>query len=163
MTDTGLSEIDHAVQQTHEWLNGVMRGMEGATKKDAYHALRAVLAATRDNQDVTEASHFGAQLPTMVRGLYYEGFRPADLPGKDRTLEQFLERVRAKLPTDDVDAEAASRAVFATMRERLDDGQADAAKNMLNQDVQALWPKGFDRSMPGNFPGSENDPAANAA
>lgn len=159
MSDTGLSEIDGAVQQTHHWLNAVTdalgAGGAEAGRKDAWHALRAVLAATRDNLPVEDSAKFAAQLPMIVRGLYFEGWRPAGTPAADRHLPEFLERVAKVLPeANAADPEGAARAVFAVIRERVTEGQAMAVKNMLTAEVQALWPDGFDRTMPGNRPGA---------
>jgi len=44
----------------------------GMDERRAYNALRAVLHALRDRLTTEEIAQFGAQLPTFVRGVYYE-------------------------------------------------------------------------------------------
>ena len=39
----------------------------------AYHALQVVLHAVRDRLPVEAVAALGAQLPLLVRGMYYEG------------------------------------------------------------------------------------------
>jgi uncharacterized protein (DUF2267 family) len=56
-----------------------------------------VLHALRDRLTVNEAAQFGAQLPMLVRGIYYEGWDPTRLPVK-MNREEFLQRVPAGVP-----------------------------------------------------------------
>ncbi|MFJ1980109.1 DUF2267 domain-containing protein [Streptomyces albogriseolus] len=42
---------------------------------------------------------FGAQLPTLVGGVYYDGWRPADTPVK-MSNEEFFARVRSEFPQE---------------------------------------------------------------
>jgi len=51
-------------------------------KRDAYKGLRAVLQTVRVRLPLDLAVHFGAQLPMLVRGLYYEGWEPSKGPIK---------------------------------------------------------------------------------
>lgn len=62
------------------WLFGDM-----AARYHAYNALRAVLHALRDRLPPDVAVHLGAQLPMLVRGIYYEGWYMAGKPTKERT------------------------------------------------------------------------------
>ncbi len=55
----------------------------------AYRVLRAVLHALRDRLTVAETVDLGAQLPMLIRGLYYEGWTPNDKPLRERTREKF--------------------------------------------------------------------------
>lgn len=80
-------------------------GRLGCDRQGACHALRSVRAATRDDLDIGEAAHLGAQLPLVVRGICREGFAPAGMPATDRSREAFLDRARA-LPAADVNAAA---------------------------------------------------------
>ncbi len=65
---------------------------------NAYSALRAVLHALRDRLTAQQATHLGAQLPLLVRGIYYEGWHAAQKPTGDRQVDEFLTRVAAELP-----------------------------------------------------------------
>jgi uncharacterized protein (DUF2267 family) len=81
MAATGLDVFDETIQTTHIWLDELMKDEAiGPDKNLAWHVLGAVLRAIRDRLPVDLAAHFGSQLPILVRGTYYDQFRPADLP-----------------------------------------------------------------------------------
>jgi len=73
------------------------------------------------------AIHLGAQLPTMVRGFYYEGWHMAGTPTKERRTEEFLERVKCDaLRGLGLDPERAVQAVFEVTCEKIDGGDREA-------------------------------------
>jgi len=67
--ETHIRAFDSTLQTTHRWLQELE------------------LAASLDN----EAVHLGAELPMLIRGFYYEGWKPSSTPKKQRSLEAFLE------------------------------------------------------------------------
>jgi uncharacterized protein (DUF2267 family) len=90
MGDTQLAVLDHTIQLTNVWLKKMMAEHHFETRHDAYGALRAVLHALRDRLTPEQAVHFGAQLPILVRGVYYEGWRIAGKPASDRQVDEFF-------------------------------------------------------------------------
>jgi uncharacterized protein (DUF2267 family) len=72
MRATGLEVFDTTVQATNAWLKEIME-TTGPDRRRAYHVLTAVLHALRDRLTVDEVAQLGAQLPILVRGLYYVG------------------------------------------------------------------------------------------
>jgi uncharacterized protein (DUF2267 family) len=130
------------VQQTEEWLAELVGSAQIEGKQQAYAALRAVLHHLRDRLTVEEAAHLGAQLPTLVRGVYYEHFKPADMPNKDRHEVQFAARVGEELHMHpEIDADAACRAVFELLAKHLDTGEIRHVVQMMPSDVKAMWPE----------------------
>jgi len=86
------------------------------------------------------AAHVGAQLPLLVRGLYYDGWRPSDQPDKARTLQGFLDRVADGLADGaPVDPRDAAQAVFRVLSHHMDPGQVGKLVEALPQPVQDLW------------------------
>src|SRR3981189_922621 len=71
MSATGLEVFDKTVQTTNAWLKEIMEAT-GLDRRRAYRALAAVLQALRDRLTVGEVAQLGAQLPILVRGLYYD-------------------------------------------------------------------------------------------
>src|SRR5271165_2158597 len=65
---------------------------------NAYRALRSVLYVLRDRLTPEQAVHLGAQLPILVRGTYYEGWRIAGKPSYGRQPAEFATLVAADLP-----------------------------------------------------------------
>ena len=131
MTELPLPVIEKTVHKTRLWLDDVMAATETMDRTRAFRALRAVLHALRDNLSVEEIARFGAQMPLLVRGLYYEGWTPGG--AKDDTVADFVGRVAAEFgdfPT--LDLETVCRGVYRVV------GQFVSAGEM--RDVSAALP-----------------------
>jgi len=87
---TEITVFDKTEQKTMHWINSVAANMGSTDMQRSYAVLRAVLHATRDRLIPDEAVQFGAQLPMLVRGFYYEGWHPNNKPRKYRHKAQFL-------------------------------------------------------------------------
>lgn len=140
MTTTGLRVFDHTIQETNIWLKELM-GDLGPDRQRAYDALRATLQTLRDRLTVEEATDLGAQLPMLVRGIYYEGWNPAKTPEKLRTREDFLARLNEHIQEmRPMNAEQVARAVFGVLDRHITAGQAAHVQGLLPRDVRSLWP-----------------------
>jgi len=139
MSATGLDVFDKTLQTTHTWLNEIMQ-VTGPDKQVAWHVLGAVLRTVRDRVPLQLAAHLGAELPLLVRGTYYDQWRPSDQPERYRTLDAFLGCVRDSLGAiRPVDPHDASRVVFTVLSRHLPEGQLRKVREALPEDVRALW------------------------
>jgi uncharacterized protein (DUF2267 family) len=136
-----IAAFDSTLQTTFLWLNELNERMGWTDHRRAYHALSAVLHVLRDRLSVDEAAALGAQLPLLIRGIYYQGWHPAGKPLKARTLEAFLEPLRQTL-SDELpqDRERIVRAVFQVVAKNVSPGEANSVKRVLPQEVRELWP-----------------------
>lgn len=142
MSTTGLEAFDSTLQKTNIWLSDIMQelGWEGERQR-AYLGLRSVLHALRDRLTVEEALHLGAQLPMLVRGFYYEGWKIAGKPLKERHREDFLAHITHDFRNDErIDAEAIARAVFTVIARHASAGEVEDVKRILPAELRALWP-----------------------
>lgn len=140
MSASGLESVDTTVHKTHQWLADIMHALGQEDRRFAFSALRAVLHAVRDRLGVEDAAHLGAQLPMLLRGLYYEGWHPAGKPLRIRHIEAFLERIEQELtPRPAANAEDVARAVFRTMERHLSPGEIDKLRRVLPRALQSLW------------------------
>ena len=140
MSSTGLEVFDKTLQTTHIWLAEIMAEL-GPDRQRAYHALRATLHALRDRLPLNLAVHLGAQLPLLVRGIYYDSWDPQPETTRERKQEEFLERVAAGLQgTRPVNVEQATRAVLGTIGRHVTAGQVEKVRDALPKNIQALWP-----------------------
>jgi uncharacterized protein (DUF2267 family) len=90
---------------------------------------------------VEEVAQFGAQLPMLIRGFYYEGWDPTAKPMKLRHKEQFLTRIEQELSGDDgKEAERVARAVFTLLANRVSEGEIEDVKSTLPSEIRELWP-----------------------
>jgi uncharacterized protein (DUF2267 family) len=126
MQATHVDSLERTVQKTNEWLEAIQT--------------RATLHALRDRLAPDEALHLGAQLPTLVRGVYYEGWRLADKPLRIRDRDEFLGVVMAESGDPTLDAESAVRAVFRTIADKVTPGEVADVKNGLPAALRELWP-----------------------
>lgn len=102
------------IHESHEWLNDIERRLGAEGRQQAYHALRGVFFAVRDRMPQNEVFDLSNQLPTVLRGIFFEGYNPSTSVEKFGPRE-FLDRVRRE--TDLVggpDPEQVTRAVFLT-------------------------------------------------
>src|SRR5258706_7316019 len=101
---TGYHSFDTTVDKTNRLLREIERayGWPKERRNQSYAALRGVLHALRDRFTVEEGAQFAAQLPMLVRGLYYDGWDPSRVPVK-MTLDQFVGRVTQEVPYDVTD------------------------------------------------------------
>src|SRR3546814_899771 len=113
MATTGLAVFDRTTHVTNEWLNDIAAELGTDDRRRAYAVMRATLHAVRDFLTVDEAAQFGAEMPILIRGVYYEGWKPSRNPAQDRHKEDFLERMRAEMRdwSFEEDAELAASAV----------------------------------------------------
>jgi uncharacterized protein (DUF2267 family) len=107
----------------------------------AYNALRAVLHALRDRLTTEEIAQFGAQLPTFVRSVYYEGWDPTHTPLRKRDVESFLAQIRAAFEKTQpaVDPRTVARAVFRVIEERVSPGEIEHIKGLLPARIRQFW------------------------
>lgn len=142
MSATGLDVFDKTLQETNLWLKSLLGEIGGEDRRRAYIVLRATLHALRDRLGMPAAVQLGAQLPMLLRGLFYEGWRPGDAPTKERHLQDFLDHVRAELPAGmKLNTEEAVRATFKVIVEKVDAGEAAKLVKRLPQELRDLWPK----------------------
>lgn len=86
-----MTTFEHATEKAGIWLKDMMHELGTDDPRLAYHALSAALHALRDRLGVNEAAQLAAQLPLLVRGLFYEGWHPASTPVRLRRPEEILD------------------------------------------------------------------------
>lgn len=140
MPQSPVAAIETTVNKTHLWLRELEEIGSFQDESQAYSALRAVLHSLRDRLTVDEAAHFGAQCPMLVRGIYYEGWKPARMPLKGRSKGALVESVRDQLRGNvRIDPEQAVRAVFKLLDQKITEGEMTDVKEMMPEEARALW------------------------
>lgn len=142
MSETGFSSF----KTTEDKTNRILREIEEAygwppeRRNQSYAALRAVLHALRDRLPVNEAAQLGAQLPMLVRGIYYTGWDPAEVPMKmDR--DEFMQRVRESFRYEiDGDTEQLVSTVLQALRHYITDGEWDDVKSVMPKELASALP-----------------------
>jgi uncharacterized protein (DUF2267 family) len=136
--------LSRSVQETDIWLKELTEEMRLNNPNQAYGALRGVLHALRDRLTVDEAAHLAAQMPDMVRGIYYDGWKPAALPNNIRTRNEFIENVRERVRGhSELDPNFAIQCVFRLLERKIEAGQIRKIVDQLPPELREFWPERF--------------------
>ena len=88
------------------------------------------------------AAHLGAQLPLLVRGTYYDQYRPGHAPERFHTEDEFLIHVKSQLGgIRPVNAREAACSVFAVLAHHVTPEQVEKVKRSLPEHIRGLWPE----------------------
>jgi len=138
---TGLDTFDRTVQESNLWLKDLMERLDTSDRHHAYSTLRAVLHALRDRIGAESAAHLGAQLPMLLRGLFYEGWDPTGKPTKERHEEAFLARIARELPrAQEGEVEQGTYAVLDVLSKHIDRAAAAKLAGMFPLELRKFWP-----------------------
>jgi uncharacterized protein (DUF2267 family) len=144
MSAVGLEALDHTLQLTHLWINDLDQRLGWNNKPRAYRLLKAVLHALRDWLPINEAADLAAQLPTLLRGAYYEQWRPAATPVKKRSKADFIARVEESFKADPLTHPSqAVVAVLELLSQKITAGEIKDVRRALPQDLRNLWPEAY--------------------
>lgn len=144
MSTTGFDVFDRTVQKTNVMLEELRESLHMDDVHDAYLSMRAVFHALRDRLHPSEAAHLAAQLPMLLKGVYFEGWKPGSEPAKIRDRQEFLDGIRdvlrTRMPT--ADAERITRGVFELLAAHVSEGEISQVMNSLPEELRELWPAG---------------------
>ena len=139
MSANGLEVFDKTLETTHVWLKEIMADL-GPDKQVAWKVLSTVLHKLRDRLSINLAAHLGAQLPLLIRGVYYDQFEPQKMPSECRNRDEFVAEVAEWLSdTRPVDPEDAIRSVFRLLSRHISQGQVDHVKQALPRNLRQMW------------------------
>jgi uncharacterized protein (DUF2267 family) len=140
MSAHGLEVLDETVQQTYRWINELDRSLGWGDRQRSLRLLRAVLHAVRDCLPVVENAQLAAQMPALLRGLYFEQWRPGHLERPRWTVGRFLQRVEEAFPNDPLsDPAQAASTVFAFLSLKISTGEIEDVVACLPQQIRDLW------------------------
>lgn len=134
-----LPHVNHAIQQLHVWLDELAATLDW-DREQAYRALHIVLPLIRRNLPAGEAADLAAQLPLLVRALYFEGWRPAKEPVRDRDGDQFISEIAAGFSnTPGASPSQIAAEVFALLSRHVSRGEIVQVQKTLPEGVRRHW------------------------
>ncbi len=139
MSNTGFETFDTTIGQTNQLLAKIEEKYNWQNRRNqSYAALLNTLHALRDRLPLTQAVHLGAQLPMLVRGFYYEGWDPQNVPVK-MNKEEFLQRIRTRFVYSlEEDLEELVKTVLTVILGAVSPGEVANLKSTLPDDIAAL-------------------------
>jgi len=139
MTTAEPSIISRSAEQAHIWVNDVAEALGDDDHVYAYRALRAVLHSVRDRLTVDVAAKLAAQLPTLIRGVYYEDWDPSRTPLPIHEVDAFLDHVaREGRMAGETEASIAVTAVARVLRAHVSAGEIEGVLAVLPNKFQVL-------------------------
>jgi uncharacterized protein (DUF2267 family) len=129
--------FDHATNTAYHWLAAVAKELATEDRRYAFRVLRAWMHTLRDRLTVDAAARLGAQLPELLRGVYYDGWKPGKAPlkyGVDGYLMRFAWEARIPEP----EAAAVAATVSDAMSGLLSPGQLDDTLALLPTALHAV-------------------------
>jgi uncharacterized protein (DUF2267 family) len=140
MVDTGYASFSATVDKTNRVLREIEEelGWPKERRAQSYAALRVVLHAVRDRLTVDEAAQVAAQLPLLIRGVYYDGWDPSRVPQK-MSSEEFFQRIRRDFRYDvEGGVSAVIGAVTRSLRHHVTDGEWQDITSSLPRELSTL-------------------------
>jgi uncharacterized protein (DUF2267 family) len=138
---TQVSALANAWHKAQAWLAELSEELGWSDSQHSYVALRATLHALRDRLSVDEAADLAAQLPLVVRGIWFEGWNPSAVPLRIRDLDAFLAPIASALIWEPApDAERVARAVFALLSRHVSEGEIEDVVGSLPAEIRGLFP-----------------------
>jgi uncharacterized protein (DUF2267 family) len=140
MGNTGYSSFTTTVDKTNRILHEIeeAHGWPKDRRNQSYAALRVVLHTLRDRLTVEEAAQFAAQLPMLMRGIYYDGWDPSHVPHK-MNKDEFLQRVRKGFPYDvRGGTEHVVQTVLEALAQHVSDGEWEGVRARLPKEFTSV-------------------------
>jgi uncharacterized protein (DUF2267 family) len=137
MSDFSSNLFGDRDQEAQAWLSRIARNLHVLDECCAYHALRAVLHGLRDRLPTAEAAAIGDRLPLLIRGIYYEAWRPQEGVRSGRQNESLavaIERGLFGCGEWQIDARNAMQAVLPEMIDYLDPSTLEKIDRCCRQD-----------------------------
>lgn len=136
-----MHHFDKMNQDAEVWVKEMMGELLCIDSDKALHALRAGLQALRDRLSVEEAAQLSAQLPTIIRGLFFAGWDPTGKPLRIRRRQDYMDLVREKCGRDDLSAEEVAIAVIRVLERHVSQGElTDVMLSLPHDVVDAIAP-----------------------
>ncbi|MGW5437358.1 DUF2267 domain-containing protein [Nocardia asteroides] len=109
------------VHTAHVWLRAVAESLDTDDRRFALRAVRAWLHTVRDRIAIDSSAHLTAQLPELLRGVYYENWVPGHLPVR-HGLREFIAQFAREAEIDPAEVPVVVAAVTYALEEKLSPG-----------------------------------------
>ncbi|MDP2316829.1 MAG: DUF2267 domain-containing protein [Pseudomonadota bacterium] len=132
-----MQPLTSSLQTTRIWLRDVAVALGSNDPRDAWHALRAVLATLRDQLPTAEVADLASELPITVRGAYYDGW--SGQMQRAESHHTFINAVRGRLgPNPVIDPEKAVQAVLHVVRSHVSAGELRHVEGVLPMELKGM-------------------------
>ena len=143
MTTTILPVFQNTLTKTDVWLSEISGELGWHDKKKAWTALRSVLHALRDRLTIEEATDLAAQMPMLIRGMYFEGWSPSKPLSRIRKAEELVDLATQNFNAYDLgeslEPEDIVRSVLKVLARHVSAGEIKDVISSLPEGLRELW------------------------
>ncbi|MFE9693762.1 DUF2267 domain-containing protein [Micromonospora sp. NPDC005806] len=142
MAEQMISAFESSLDKTNVMLKEIESayGWPKEQRNQSYAALRTVLHLLRDRMPVAQSVEFAQQLPVLLRGVYFDGWQPENVPIK-LNRDDFLYEVRQGFPYDvQGGTEQVVQVVLDTLRRHVNQGEWEGVKSTMPKDLVQMIP-----------------------
>ncbi|MFC3961576.1 DUF2267 domain-containing protein [Nocardia jiangsuensis] len=126
-----------AMHTAHTWLRAVAESLGTDDRFFVHRVTRAWLHCVRDRLGVHAAARFSAQLPELLRGVYFEGWTPARVPVA-HDVESFVRQFARAAGVSPDEASALTGAVTDALAQLFSPGQLDHVLAVLPVELRRV-------------------------
>jgi uncharacterized protein (DUF2267 family) len=131
--------FSHAIDNARAWMREIAAELYTNEGKDAWGAFREVGHLLRDQLPDAEVAQLAAQLPLLLRGVWYEGWKPGS-HARIKEADAFLEALRVRLDRSrPMDPVGALRAVTNVLRRHVSRGELEDVLHVLPGAIRPLF------------------------
>ncbi len=137
---TGLDVFDASIQKTNRFFSNVEKllGWNEQRRNQTYKILRVILHGFRDRMTTEAVVNFSAQLPLILKGVYFESYNAANKPEKYEK-NTFLSNVQKEILYDvDYSMPELVRAIVMTFTDNFSDESVNVLEKSLPNEYHDL-------------------------
>ncbi len=149
---TGTRNIDEAVHKLNTWLLELMKIMDWDNRERALSAYRATIHTLRDLLPYHSTVQLGAQLPLILKGIYYDGWVPKNNQTYQvNTPTEFYELIRCELGStnlkfDNKTIQKFTHSIFKIMVNHMGENEMRKIKGLLRENVREIIPVSLEKT-----------------
>jgi uncharacterized protein (DUF2267 family) len=132
--------LESTVRTSREWVSEYAAKLGQSHPATAFRCLRVALHAIRDRLPIEAAASLATELPMLLRGAFYEDWRPGSSPDTPRTADELYQEVLRELESDTTTPpHDVMRAAFSLLEDRVDWDEIAKVRRILPQPIRAMW------------------------
>ena len=133
--------LEPSLASARQWLSELMTLLELPPDEggQGLRAMRAGLHAIRDRLPAAEVVDLGAQLPALVRGIYYDGWKLTNDPTRIRSRAELIERVERELGDQRLSAAHVLSSIIELLSRHVSSGEISDVVSTLPRSIAELW------------------------
>lgn len=135
-----VKKVEQEIQILHVWLKEISHVAGWNNASWSLAALRAVLQELRDHLSLKNLAQLSAQLPMIIRGLFFENWGPSYTPKGAYEHYFFLNQVQKRLNNyPSIEGKVAINAVLKTLASHISHGEKEKIRKILPESIEVWW------------------------